>query len=240
MPRLHFARARALLAAALLALAVRPAAAQTPPLQTAPYLSPIAAVDRSVAGTVTVGLSISGIARPLLLGTDFNPVLPVASRAGRPPLDFGVVGGPLVAVGTPGSSNLFVGEACDPLTISLVGSIALIERGVCTFSTKILNAQAAGAVGVLLYDNAPTSPSRPLIVPSASDDQPDPTIPALILERELGRSLFANGGPAGISAAVALSFTPVPEPATLALVGGGLAVLGGLAGRRRGHPSESR
>ena len=31
------------------------------------------------------------------------------------------------------------------------GSIALIKRGVCNFSVKILNAQAEGAVGVLVY-----------------------------------------------------------------------------------------
>ena len=37
------------------------------------------------------------------------------------------------------------------------GSIALIKRGTCTFSVKVLNAEAAGAIGVLIYtdDRAP-------------------------------------------------------------------------------------
>ncbi len=40
-------------------------------------------------------------------------------------------------------------------------SIALIKRGTCTFSEKILNAEAAGAAGVLLFtdDRAPVAPS---------------------------------------------------------------------------------
>jgi len=38
------------------------------------------------------------------------------------------------------------------------GKIAIIDRGTCTFSTKIRNAQAAGAVGVLVVNNAPGDP----------------------------------------------------------------------------------
>lgn len=53
--------------------------------------------------------------------------------------------------------------ACNsgPLTNpeALEGKIALISRGACNFSEKILNAQAAGAVGVVVYstDNSPFS-----------------------------------------------------------------------------------
>jgi Zn-dependent M28 family amino/carboxypeptidase len=35
------------------------------------------------------------------------------------------------------------------------GNIALISRGVCTFATKATNAQAAGASGVVIYNNRP-------------------------------------------------------------------------------------
>jgi subtilisin family serine protease len=37
---------------------------------------------------------------------------------------------------------------------SVAGKIALIQRGVCTFYEKAANAQAAGAAGVILYNNA--------------------------------------------------------------------------------------
>jgi subtilisin family serine protease len=45
---------------------------------------------------------------------------------------------------------------CLPLAAgSLTGKIPLIERGVCTFRTKILNAQAAGASAVVVYTQIP-------------------------------------------------------------------------------------
>jgi len=47
---------------------------------------------------------------------------------------------------------------CEPYPEDFfAGSIALIKRGTCTFSVKVLNAEAAGAIGVLIYtdDRAP-------------------------------------------------------------------------------------
>jgi len=38
---------------------------------------------------------------------------------------------------------------------SLTGTVALIRRGACGFYVKAFNAQAAGAAGVVLYNNAP-------------------------------------------------------------------------------------
>ncbi|WP_395340708.1 S8 family serine peptidase [Ningiella sp. W23] len=48
--------------------------------------------------------------------------------------------------------------ACDPLTNpdAIEGNIALISRGACNFSDKILNAQAAGATGVVVYSDSRT------------------------------------------------------------------------------------
>jgi minor extracellular serine protease Vpr len=58
----------------------------------------------------------------------------------------------LVRTGTP----TIVNDACGPLPEgSLTGKVALIRRGTCTFYIKAHNAQAAGAVGVVLYNNAP-------------------------------------------------------------------------------------
>lgn len=62
----------------------------------------------------------------------------------------GAVTGPLRDVTTLGDNGL----ACSALpATSLDGFIALIERGTCTFETKLLNAIAAGAIGVLMYDD---------------------------------------------------------------------------------------
>ena len=42
-----------------------------------------------------------------------------------------------------------------PAPGSLTGKVALIRRGTCGFAEKAANAQAAGAAGVVLYNNAP-------------------------------------------------------------------------------------
>lgn len=77
----------------------------------------------------------------------------------------------LAAVGSP------LGTACATLTGgSLTAKIALIKRGGCTFSTKIRNAQSAGAVGVIVVNSASGSPFA-----MGSDGTPNqPTIPAVM------------------------------------------------------------
>jgi hypothetical protein len=51
-------------------------------------------------------------------------------------------------------------DACEALTNggTVSGNIALVDRGSCSFVTKVRNAQNAGAVGVIVANNAPGSP----------------------------------------------------------------------------------
>ena len=53
-------------------------------------------------------------------------------------------------------------DACEPLTaasaLAVAGKIALVDRGTCTFVVKVKNAQNAGAIAVLVADNAPDNP----------------------------------------------------------------------------------
>ncbi len=59
---------------------------------------------------------------------------------------------PLVRLGAPGSVAV---QACSALpTNSLTGVAVLIQRGGCNFSVKAINAKAAGADAVVLYNNA--------------------------------------------------------------------------------------
>ncbi len=50
-----------------------------------------------------------------------------------------------------------VGRACngDTLSANTAGKVALIVRGACAFSEKVQNAEAAGAVGTIVYNNQP-------------------------------------------------------------------------------------
>ncbi|MFP2927497.1 myxosortase-dependent M36 family metallopeptidase [Pyxidicoccus sp. 3LG] len=48
-------------------------------------------------------------------------------------------------------------DGCSPFTnaAAVAGKIAIVDRGFCSFNIKIENAQAAGAIGVIINDNAP-------------------------------------------------------------------------------------
>jgi minor extracellular serine protease Vpr len=85
---------------------------------------------------------------------------------------------PMARTGTSTTAN----DACNavaPAPGSLTGRVALIRRGTCSFYEKSFNAQAAGAIGVVLYNNVagritPTVTGDPAItipVVSVSDTE---------------------------------------------------------------------
>src|SRR5947209_16282074 len=81
-------------------------------------------------------------------------------------------------------------------TLFRSGRIALISRGTCTFSTKIRNAQAAGAAAVLVANNVAGDP-----VAMASDGTPSqPVVPAYMVADR--KSTRLNSSHANISYAV--------------------------------------
>jgi subtilisin family serine protease len=74
----------------------------------------------------------------------------------------------LARTGTPTSTADACNGATAPAPGSLTGHVALIRRGTCGFHEKALNAQNAGAVGVVLYNNvagrvSPTVAGTPAI-----------------------------------------------------------------------------
>lgn len=52
-------------------------------------------------------------------------------------------------------------DACSPITngAAVAGKIALVDRGTCAFPVKVKNAQNAGAIAVIVVDNAPGGPA---------------------------------------------------------------------------------
>lgn len=69
-----------------------------------------------------------------------------ASAAPAPPTSGSL---PMTRTGTTTTAN----DGCSAIAQDLSGSAALIRRGGCTFHTKALNAQNAGAAAVVLYNN---------------------------------------------------------------------------------------
>src|SRR5438874_1480979 len=93
--------------------------------------------------------------------------------------------GDLVATGTPTTAN----DACvAPAAGSLTGKIVLIRRGTCGFYNKALNAQHAGAVGVVLYNNT-AGVLNPTVAPNPAGSEPV-TIPVAAITAADGVFIF--------------------------------------------------
>jgi minor extracellular serine protease Vpr len=95
--------------------------------------------------------------------------------------------GELVATGTPSTANI---GCAAPLSPALSGKIALIRRGTCGFYNKAINAQRAGAIGVVLYNSAPGAFS-PTVAPVPPGAEPV-TIPVAAISLDAGTSIY-NG-----------------------------------------------
>ena len=54
---------------------------------------------------------------------------------------------------TNAQGNPISAEGCNPLINNLTGKIAVIYRNTCEFGAKALNAQNAGAIGVIIIKN---------------------------------------------------------------------------------------
>lgn len=65
--------------------------------------------------------------------------------------------GPFRDVMMPGhdAGGVSTTDGCEPFTSDVRGRIVLVDRGSCTFAQKALNAQAAGASGLVVANNAP-------------------------------------------------------------------------------------
>ena len=83
-----------------------------------------------------------------------------------------------------------LGQACVPLDAvnakAVRRKIALVVRGTCAFTQKVLNAQNAGAVGVIVVENVVTTPPADLGGSSTSI-----TIPAVRVTQADGNALFS-------------------------------------------------
>ncbi|PWH18606.1 MAG: hypothetical protein DDG59_05595, partial [Anaerolineae bacterium] len=77
-------------------------------------------------------------------------------------------------------------NGCNAITNNLSGKIALIDRGSCTFVTKVKNAQNAGAIGVLVANNVPGFPF------AMGGSDPTITIPSMMTTLAVGNTLKAN------------------------------------------------
>ena len=98
-------------------------------------------------------------------------------------------------VGPPPTAAGTTTDGCSPFTnaAAVAGNIALIERGLCGFSQKAKNATDAGAIGVIIYNNAGANAN--LGPPGMATDPifgPQVTIPTVSMTRPDGLTILAQ------------------------------------------------
>lgn len=100
-------------------------------------------------------------------------------------------GSPLTPTGVTGSVIVTVPtDGCTAISGNLAGALALIDRGVCEFATKVLNAQKAGAIAAVIVNNDAANPDA-VIPMGAGVDAPSVTIPSGMISLNSGTALKA-------------------------------------------------
>jgi hypothetical protein len=144
---------------------------------------------------VRSGVHVTNAAVTVLqAGTPILTILSPPEAAGMIQVGTASFGPPL---GTPGLTGEVMplaeaapdpGLACVPLSavdaLAVRGRIALVDRGTCTFVVKVRNLQDAGAIGVIVMDNAVGAPPSGV---GGSDSRI--VIPAVRIAREDGQAL---------------------------------------------------
>lgn len=99
-------------------------------------------------------------------------------------------------------------SGCEPEDFDsfTAGAIALLQRGSCTFDSKVRNAEAAGAVAVLIFNEG--QPGRRGAFGGNLDVSDPPEIPVLSLSFVEGESLAAEGGEVDIDVQTLVERTP--------------------------------
>jgi len=123
------------------------------------------------SGTDERSLQVSGFAQD-----------PPTGAAGFGPASFDVTSTIVLADDGTGTAT----DACEPITNAVAGQIVLIDRGNCTFQSKVVTAEAAGALGVLIANNQGGGPPA---MPGGGGTQP--AIGALSISQSDGNTIKA-------------------------------------------------
>jgi hypothetical protein len=149
---------------------------------------------------------VSPTPRSFTLISDWNPGNSEGDAAGA---QIQPAGGTLMPP-TGGSTS-----GCDPSNFdsTFAGKIALIQRGTCNFGVKVLNATAAGAVGVIIFNEGNTPERTPVFSGSMVDAAGNPfvaSIPVAFTSFGIGESLY-NQYTAGTPPVMSLSIHQIVD-----------------------------
>ncbi|MEA2495309.1 MAG: hypothetical protein QOJ29_3220 [Thermoleophilaceae bacterium] len=140
----------------------------------------------------------------LVLGVDWGPGQSLGSMAGQ---TLTTVNNNVLPPTTTPTSH----AGCDPADFGpeVAGHPVLIQRGTCTFAQKVANAKAAGATGVIIFNEGNTDPDRTgLLIGSLGSV---PTIPVAFVTFAVGNEMaheIAAGNPPSPTVDIKAIFQP--------------------------------
>jgi hypothetical protein len=156
------------------------------------------AVAGAVPSVLAAGTPLLKVNAPTAIAGDYA----VGTAAFGPPLASpGITGDVVIATDAIAPST----DACSAITnpAEVVGRIAFVDRGTCTFVVKVANAQAAGAIAVLVADNAAGAPPGGL-----GGTDPTISIPAVRITQADGNKIKAAlAGGATVNATLAVDLS---------------------------------
>jgi Zn-dependent M28 family amino/carboxypeptidase len=125
----------------------------------------------------------------------------------------GVITAPVTSVDLslpPGDEDNSSTSGCESTDFSgfSVGNIALIQRGTCSFQDKASNAVAAGASGVLIFNEG--QPGRTELFAGTLDAGTDNPVPVFALTFDAGANLATMAETDTVTISADLSFVAVP------------------------------
>ena len=154
-------------------------------------------VTEQVPATLVPGTPILTVEQPGSVAGEYL----VGAAAFGPPIGDALSGEVALAddgLAAPGGGTTT--DGCEPITSDVAGKIALLDRGLCGFTIKVANAQAAGAIAVLVADNVAGSPPAAL-----GGVDPTITIPSARITLAAGNAL--KGALPGVVATLELDLT---------------------------------
>jgi PA domain len=158
------------------------------------------AVTAAVPSVLSLGTPLLRVNSP----AGIAGVYQVGAAAFGPPLSSpGVTGNVVLALDPADVAGPSISDGCSAITnaAAVAGNIALVDRGTCGFIVKVKNAQNAGAIAVLVADNAAGSPPAGL-----GGADPTITIPSVRITLADGNTIKAQLG-GGVSATLGVDPT---------------------------------
>lgn len=153
----------------------------------------------AVPAVLTLGTPLLRINTPAAIAG----VYPVGMASFGPVLNSpGLTGNMVLALDAADLAGPSTTDGCSPLTnaAAIAGKIAIVDRGSCAFVLKATNVQAAGAIGMVVADNAAGSPPPGLGGAGAI------TIPSVRITQAAGVTIKAQLG-SGVNATLGLDMS---------------------------------